>query len=100
MMAKVEYIAPDALYRRCDPRQFSFASTAELDADVHIIGQDRAVESVRFGVGMEQEGYNLFALGPQGMGKHTAVNKSCKTKRPTYESSNADTGCPLVPATN
>ncbi len=80
MMAKVESIAPDALYRRCDPGQFSFASTAELDADVHIIGQDRAVESVRFGVGMEQEGYNLFALGPQGMGKHTAVNKYLQNK--------------------
>ena len=80
MMAKVESIAPDALYRRCDPGQFSFASTAELDADIHIIGQDRAVESVRFGVGMEQEGYNLFALGPQGMGKHTAVNKYLQNK--------------------
>jgi len=61
MVAKVEIVAPDALYRRCDPGQFSFASTAELDTGVHVIGQDRAVESVRFGVGMQQEVWDVSA---------------------------------------
>jgi lon-related putative ATP-dependent protease len=80
MIKKVETVAPDALYRRCNPGQFSFASTAELEAKLYIIGQERAIESVRFGVGMQQEGYNLFALGPQGMGKHSAVTQYLQKK--------------------
>jgi hypothetical protein len=32
-------------------------------------GRSRAV---LFGIGIRREGYNLFALGPSGTGKHTA----------------------------
>ena len=64
-----------ALYRICDPAQFSFTTTAELAGLTEMIGQERALASVRFGVGIRQEGYNLFALGPNGIGKYTAVSQ-------------------------
>jgi predicted ATP-dependent protease len=38
-----------------------------------IVGQDRAVEAVGFGIGIQRHGYNLFALGPTGLGKHSTV---------------------------
>ncbi len=63
------------LYRPCDPDQFTFTSTADLPDLQEIIGQSRAVEAVRFGIGIQQDGYNLFALGPQGVGKFTAVSQ-------------------------
>ena len=74
-MTAVEPLAADALYRRCDPDQFAFQTTDELAASIEIIGQERAVAAIRFGVGIQQEGYNLFALGPPGTGKHTAVHQ-------------------------
>jgi lon-related putative ATP-dependent protease len=69
-------LSPEALYRRCNAEQFVFTTTAELNGDYanEIIGQARAVEAIRFGIGIHHEGFNLFALGPNGTGKFTAVN--------------------------
>ncbi|MBT5941819.1 MAG: AAA family ATPase, partial [Rhodospirillaceae bacterium] len=63
------------LYTHCDPSQFDFKSTASLEPLTEFIGQDRAVESVRFAIGMDHEGYNLFAFGPQGTGKSSLVRE-------------------------
>jgi lon-related putative ATP-dependent protease len=60
------------LCRRCDPAQFAFATTAELEDVDAAIGQQRALESLHFGVGMRGAEYNIFALGRPGAGKlHT-----------------------------
>lgn len=63
----------ERLCRKTDPAGFEFETTATLGAPAAWIGQDRAVEAVRFGIGMKRAGYNLFALGPTGAGKHTLV---------------------------
>ena len=34
-----------------------------------MVGQDRAVEAVAFGVAIRQPGFNLYAMGPEGIGK-------------------------------
>jgi lon-related putative ATP-dependent protease len=57
----------------CDPAQFDFETTEELEELSHIIGQERAVAAVRFGIGIQRKGYNLFALGPSGTGKRTTI---------------------------
>lgn len=74
-MNKVRGLEPSFLYQRCDPSQFTFETTAELDNGNEIIGQARAVDAIRFGIGIDHEGYNLFALGPNGVGKNTAINQ-------------------------
>ncbi len=66
-------LTKDELYHRCDPDQFTFKTTADLDEISEMVGQARAVEAVLFGIGIRREGYNLFALGPSGTGKHTLV---------------------------
>jgi len=38
-----------------------------------IIGQDRAVKALDFGLNIQAEGFNVFVAGPPGTGKHTAV---------------------------
>ncbi|MFO7631040.1 MAG: ATP-binding protein [Caldilinea sp.] len=38
-----------------------------------IIGQDRPTSAIRFGVKIRRQGYNIYALGPAGLGKHTLV---------------------------
>ncbi|MCK6627623.1 MAG: AAA family ATPase [Anaerolineae bacterium] len=74
-MNTVKPLEPALLRRRCDPESFGFETTAELEDLTEIIGQTRAVEAVRFGIGMRQEGYNLFVLGPPGIGKHSLVQQ-------------------------
>lgn len=75
----VKRLAPEALYRRCDPEQFKFETTAALDDLDELIGQPRAVDAVNFGIGIQQHGYNLFALGPAGTGKQTFIRHYAET---------------------
>ena len=72
----------DSLCWRCLPDHFSFETTDDLEDLTEVIGQDRAVEAIRFAIGMRQSGYNLYALGPEGMGKHTVVRAFLDDKRP------------------
>ncbi|MFQ5958923.1 MAG: hypothetical protein ACE5LF_06085, partial [Alphaproteobacteria bacterium] len=67
-MPKVEPLSPEQLCHRCDPGAFTFETTAELDEPAEVLGQERALEALRFGVGMARDGYNIFALGPPGLG--------------------------------
>ncbi len=54
-----------------------FETTAEAPAldTGDVIGQDRAVDALQFGVGIERPGYNLFAIGPAGVGKRTLLQR-------------------------
>jgi lon-related putative ATP-dependent protease len=72
-MGPVKPLEATALYQRCDPTQFKFETTAELENLTDMIGQTRAVEAVRFGIGIRRDGFNLFALGPEGTGKYSLV---------------------------
>src|SRR4029453_360014 len=74
-MGVVRALEAAALYQRCDPMQFSFETTADLEELTGVIGQPRAVEAVRFGIGISRAGYNLFALGPEGTGKYSVVRR-------------------------
>ena len=74
-MPTFEPIPPAALFRGCDPASLPFETTAELPELEAIVGQDRAVEAVQFAIQMRREGYNLFALGPEGIGKHTVIRQ-------------------------
>ena len=69
-----------ALCRRCDPAQFDFETTAELTAGTEIVGQERAVDAVRFGIDIRRPGYNLFVLGEPGSGRHSAVRRLLEAK--------------------
>jgi lon-related putative ATP-dependent protease len=73
-------VETNRLYRLCDPAQFDFQTTADLEELPAIIGQPRAVDAVRFGMGIKHEGYNLFVLGRNGIGKHTSVSEFLERK--------------------
>ncbi len=75
-MTKFRTLAPQELYHEFDPSQFTFETTASLPDLSKVVGQDRALDSIRFGISIPQHGYNLFALGPKGLGKQTAVTRS------------------------
>lgn len=63
----------DQLKKTCSiEKELKFCSTSK-DGSVldGVIGQDRAVRSMEFGLSMRAPGYNIFVLGPQGTGKST-----------------------------
>ncbi len=60
----------DSLYRHCDPATLPFGDTTELEHLDNYYGQDRALDALRFGLGIRHEGYNIYVLGSSGMGKH------------------------------
>lgn len=79
-MPIIPSLAPQQLYTACDPQQFGFQTTAELENLSEIIGQARAMKAVHFGAGIRQEGYNLFVVGPSGMGKRSMVRQFLEKK--------------------
>lgn len=79
-MAIVEPLKPEALCWRCDPEQFDFKTTDDLQELTEIVGQPRAVEALQFGINIRQEGYNIFALGPTGTGKRSLVRRLFEEK--------------------
>lgn len=69
----VKPLAVDKFRLKTDPARLPFFSTAELpDADAPP-GQDRAVRALAFGARMREPGYNIYAVGAKGSGKHRAV---------------------------
>src|SRR3954453_19281360 len=56
-------LAPALLYRSCDPAELPFGLCSELEEEPGLIGQERAVEALRFALRMRGKGYNIYALG-------------------------------------
>lgn len=67
------------LYNQCDLKDLDFTTTEDLPELEEIIGQDRALSAIEFGMGMNHKGYNLFILGSEGIGK-TALIKTLLKK--------------------
>lgn len=70
---------PD-LRRSVSPDSLGFASTAELEPAVGLIGQERALKAIDFGVTMGSQDFNIFVLGPPASGKSTAVRSYLERK--------------------
>lgn len=82
-MSQVTPLSPEKLYRACDTRQFTFATTAELEGLSDGIGQTRAIDAANFSIGMRHAGYNLYLMGPNGSGKRTLVTELLDQKAAT-----------------
>ena len=73
-MKTVKALDATALFTRCTFDEFPFETTADLDEVELVAGQARALNSVRFGVGVRGDGFDVFALGPSGLGKFVVIN--------------------------
>ncbi|WP_044872196.1 ATP-binding protein [Pseudomonas sp. LFM046] len=73
-------LAPDALTRPFEPHQFSFTSTDDLEPFRGVLGQERAVEALQFGVAMPRPGYNVYVMGEPGTGRFSFVQRYLKAE--------------------
>jgi hypothetical protein len=69
-------LLPGDLRLTVDAASLGFTNTSEL---LHLklpwIGQERAEQAARFGLTMDQPGYNLFVLGDVGSGRSTLLGQ-------------------------
>ncbi len=68
-------LKPEDLRCVCNPDMFTFESTLEIQPLDVVIGQERAVRAIDFGLNMKSNGYNIFVTGPEGTGKTTIVKE-------------------------
>ena len=72
-MSNSRELKPEALYTKTDPDHIPFDTTAGVEGLDGIIGQSRAVDAIKFGTQIDKQGFNLFVLGPSGIGKQSMI---------------------------
>jgi lon-related putative ATP-dependent protease len=72
---EIKKLQPESLRWICNPREFEFNTTEEVQPLEGTIGQERALRAIDFGLGLESQGFNIYILGESGTGKTTTINK-------------------------
>ena len=69
MQKEYRELSVQELRAAIDPESFPFESLASLESlDERIVGQERAINAIKFGMGMKKPGYNIFIAGPPKAG--------------------------------
>ncbi|HSB51632.1 MAG TPA: ATP-binding protein, partial [Dissulfurispiraceae bacterium] len=104
-----ERLNHEQLYKCCEPEIFPFSTTEEVKEFDGTIGQEKALRSIDFGLGLTSKGFNIFALGEAGTGKMRTIRaaldeRAAKEKVPSdwcyvYNFKDPDAPCaiPLDP---
>ncbi len=79
MVNKKPLLASELAWQ-CDPESFSFTTTEDAADIADVIGQERALRAIDFGLGIEDGGYNIFVLGSSGTGKNSIVRARLEEK--------------------
>ncbi len=74
-MLPIRELTAQELYRPTDAAALPFETTARAPRSEDFIGQDHAIEAVEFGVAVRRDGYNLFVIGPSGVGKQSVLRQ-------------------------
>lgn len=75
----------DQLRKRCDPEKLSHAAAQPLTGS-DLVGQERGLAALRLAVDIRHADFNLFVVGPQGTGRHTAVKEILKDQAKSRKS--------------
>jgi predicted ATP-dependent protease len=80
MTPRTYRLEPEKLRWTCDPALFDFETTEELPDLDYAIGQQRALRSIEFGLGMEETGFNLFISGETGTSRTSTIRNILKKR--------------------
>uniref|UniRef100_UPI002FE26E6C Lon-like protease helical domain-containing protein n=1 Tax=Thermodesulfitimonas autotrophica TaxID=1894989 RepID=UPI002FE26E6C len=64
---------PEEVRAACTQEELGCARTDEIAPLEAIVGQERAVRALEFGLEIDDRGFNIFVAGLPGTGKNTAV---------------------------
>jgi lon-related putative ATP-dependent protease len=68
-------LAPDTLRWKCPEDIIDMDLAKRQSPQQKIIGQERAIEAIRTGLGIRKPGFNIFVSGLTGTGRSTTVKK-------------------------
>ena len=89
-MRKNNELAPKDLKDICNPNQFKFETTKELEETTNLVfGQARAIKALNFGLDIDIHGYNIYVEGTTGIGK-TVYTKRALDARAAKDKAPAD----------
>jgi lon-related putative ATP-dependent protease len=71
----VTELPAEKVYKECGVDTIGCKSSAELPGLETIVGQDRAMRAMHFGLGIKEKGFNIFVSGLPGTGRTTAVSR-------------------------
>ena len=66
-------LVPQDLYHVAELDQLPCKSTKELSPIDELVGQERAQKAVEFAMSIKEKGYNIYAIGRNGLGKRTMI---------------------------
>ncbi len=66
------------------PDELSFETTKEIEPIVGMVGQERAVNALEFGLSVKKNGYNIYISGATGTGR-SKFAKECASKKAAKE---------------
>jgi len=69
----VTRLSVDKLRNTCDVDCVHCKSTKDIKPLGEIVGQERAVRALKFGLGIKDHGFNIYVSGYPGTGRKTAV---------------------------
>ena len=69
----VKELTAEQVRLQCTPTVFKCDSTEELRPKDGIIGQDRALSALKFGLNIAKAGFNVYVSGSAGTGRTTAI---------------------------
>jgi lon-related putative ATP-dependent protease len=69
----VNELPPERLRKTCEAKFIRCETTEDLVPIREIIGQERAVRALKFGLGIKDHGFNIYVAGFPGTGRKTAV---------------------------
>ncbi|MHC5110741.1 MAG: Lon protease family protein [Planctomycetota bacterium] len=68
-------LAEKALRWTCDPGVLDFETTQEVEPLTGVIGQEGAIDALKFGLAVHAPGQNIFVRGLTGTGRMTLVHR-------------------------
>jgi predicted ATP-dependent protease len=69
----VKELSPEQCRRACPELPFDCRTTKDLIPSSKIIGQDRAVKALQFGLRIRKKGFNIYIAGMPGTGRRSAA---------------------------
>ena len=78
-------LSAEQVRKRCDPSVLNCDSTEELEPLERIIGQDRALRALKFGLNIPKPGFNIYVSGLAGTGRTTAIKSFLEALAATKE---------------
>jgi lon-related putative ATP-dependent protease len=79
-MNKIKALHYTSLRQKLDISLLPFKNTNEIKSLAEFIGQERAIEALMFGIGVKSYGYNIYAMGPSGLGKRSLIRIILKSQ--------------------